>query len=262
MELQLLTKMKRRKKKQEQDFNKSVKELNSKEVSSNYTLPSNELFRGTGSDSMPTGMALFRESFSKSLRTMRECKAVLDHMKITGIPKLFYNYLGAVPECFSRLNMGNHQGESTNIQFNVLHARHPADVLWENQGLSALEYTVKNLLFGGATLVLIVLSFLAALKLKQWQNSFEYSWMASLGLALGIKVFNMIFSIVSASLLILRNLTPKPDSTFLTFWRMSLVVFNNLVFVCQLHDPPDRPQQDPVGRSTGRIDVEQIGIGN
>ena len=190
-----------------------------KNLEERYILPLAEFDTNVHSALNFTGKAFI------TFNTIIERNAVLDQMGISGIPKMFIKYLGVIPDFFDSLELGNHQSsENGGIEFFVLPARNPADILWENQGLSALNHTVRSLISATVTILLIGASFAAALGIKEWQSSVSKNWLASITLTLVLKIFNAIFSEATRYMIWFESPETKTQFNVLTFWRMSLVI--------------------------------------
>ena len=199
-----------------------------------YTMPFAEF------DNMTHPAINFSGKAFLSFNSMIDCNAVIDQLAISGLPRVFYKYLGAIPKFFSYLEMGNHQKSEEGLKFYVLPARNPADVLWENQGLSALDHTIRGLASFFLTCLIIGASFGAAIGLKQWQGSVKSNWMASIVLTLVIKIFNAIFGEVTKYMIKFERPETRTMFHVLTFWRMSLVSSTDQVFFRELYYPLDR----------------------
>lgn len=158
-----------------------------------------------------------------SFNTMVERNAVLENLQITGIPKFFYKYFGFVPETFSGFEWGNNQKLNDNVSFYILPPKNPADIIWENQGISAISHTLRRLLSAVISILIICLSFAAAVGIKRWQTQVKSNWLASIMLTIALQIFNAVF--VQATFFMINFEKPETRTTYhtLSFWRMSLV---------------------------------------
>ncbi len=129
-----------------------------------------------------------------------------------------------VPETFSGFEWGNNQKLNENVSFYILPPQNPQDIIWENQGISAISHTLRRMLSAVISILIICLSFASAVGIKKWQTSVQSNWYASIMLTIVLKIFNAVFA--QATYIMINYEMPETRTTYhiLTFWRMSLVI--------------------------------------
>lgn len=163
--------------------------------------------------------------------TMLEQKAVLNQMAITGLPKLAYKMLEEVPDCMSGSTWGGWQKLNEKNGFFVLEPEHPADIIWQNQGISAKSRTLRGLLSIVLTMVIFCASFWTVYGLKQWQVSVKKSFLASTTLTLVLKGFNFLFSFLTKYMIEFEKSETRTKMEVKKAWRLVLFGFVNSVAV-------------------------------
>lgn len=162
-----------------------------------------------------------------SFETMIQKNAVIYQMEMSGLAKTCYEYLGAIPSWISALGIGNQQSSDQGMQFYVLKSKNPADVIWENQGIGALNHTMRGLVSIFITTLIFGAALGAAIGLKAWQSSVTNNAIASIVLTLVIKIFSALFGEATKYMIRFERPETRTQLHVLTFWRMSLFSFFN-----------------------------------
>lgn len=155
-----------------------------------------------------------------------ERNAVMNQMGMTGIPALATRFMGYLPGIFADKETGNGQQlrQHEDTWFHVGLSKHPADILWENQGLTSGTRLGRRVVSGLLILCIFAASFWTAFALKQWQISYQKgSFWVSLVLTAALKLFNLVFSLAAEFTAKFEKPETKTNLGSTLIWRNSTV---------------------------------------
>jgi hypothetical protein len=161
--------------------------------------------------------------------TMIEQEAVMHQMAIKGLPKFFFRTFGEIPSCLSGGTWGGWQKLSADNGFFVLKPEHPADIIWENQGISSMTLLGKKMISLLLTIMIFGISFAVGYTIKLWQLTVSDNWLASIALTVVLKIFNFIFAFLTRFMISYERPETQTAQEVMKAWRLVLFGFINTI---------------------------------
>lgn len=135
-----------------------------------------------------------------SFDTQVERNAVINQIGMDGLPAFATRFLGYIPGVLADKENGNGQQlrKDQDTWFHVGFSKHPADIIWENQGLSTMSRLCRRIVSSILIVLIFAASFWTAFALKKWQISYKNgNFWISLAMTGALKLFNIVFSLAA-----------------------------------------------------------------
>lgn len=135
-----------------------------------------------------------------SFETQVERNAVMNQMGMNGLPAFANRFMGYIPGILADKENGNGQQlrKDQDTWFHVGFSKHPADIIWENQGLSSMSRLCRRIASAVLIVAIFAASFWTAFAIKKWQISYKQgNFWVSLALTGVLKLFNIVFSLAA-----------------------------------------------------------------